>query len=223
MRVLAGLIAGGLCYGAAVAQQSQDQPSQRRVVETQPTTQPGGATARTAASPLDFTMKDIDGREVPLARYKGDVVLIVNVASKCGYTPQYKELQALYEKYAPRGLRILGFPANNFKQQEPGSNAEIREFCQKNYGVTFDLFTKVSVKGDDTCELYKFLTSAEKDPGHGGEIAWNFTKFLVDRDGHVRQRFEPKVKPDDPAVIKAVEDALSAKPTGAALKLREGT
>jgi len=156
-------------------------------------------------------MKDIDGHDVPLSKYKGNVVLIVNVASKCGFTSQYKELQALQEKYRPRGLRILGFPANNFKQQEPGSNAEIKEFCQTTYGVTFDVFAKVSVKGDDTCELYKFLTSEEKNPGHGGEIAWNFTKFLVGRDGKVVARFEPKVKPDEPAVIKAVEDALSVE------------
>jgi glutathione peroxidase len=211
MRACVGLLAWGLCLGPVVAQQSQDQPPQRKMVETRPATQPAAVTAPTATSPLDFTMKDIDGREVPLARYKGDVVLIVNVASKCGFTPQYKELQALQEKYGPRGFRILGLPANNFKQQEPGSNAEIKEFCQTTYGVTFDLFAKVSVKGDDTCELYKFLTSEEKDPGHGGEIAWNFTKFLVGRDGKVVARFEPKVKPDDPAVIRAIEAALPSK------------
>jgi len=200
MKALSGLIVVAVCFGAALAQQ------------TQPTTQPAAVTAQTATSPLDFTLKDIDGHDVPLSKYKGDVLLIVNVASKCGYTPQYKELQALSEKYGPRGLRILGFPANNFKQQEPGSNPEIKGFCQKNYGVTFDLFAKVSVKGDDTCELYKFLTSAEKNPGHAGEIAWNFTKFLVGRDGKVLARFEPKVKPDDPAVIEVLEGALSSKP-----------
>ncbi len=212
MKALAGLTLVAVWCGTAQAQQKQDQPPPRKVAETQPTTQPAAVTAQTATSPLDFTMKDIDGREVPLSKYKGDVLLIVNVASKCGYTPQYKELQALQEKYGPRGLRILGFPANNFRQQEPGSNPEIKEFCQKNYSVTFDLFAKVSVKGDDTCELYKFLTSAERNPGHGGEIAWNFTKFLVGRDGKVAARFEPKVKPDDPVVIQAIEAALATKP-----------
>jgi glutathione peroxidase len=212
MRALVGLLACGLCLGPAAAQQEQEQSPQRKIVESQPVTRPAAVTAQTATSPLDFTMPDIDGRAVPLARYRGHVVLIVNVASKCGYTPQYKELQALQEKYGPRGLRILGFPANNFKQQEPGSNAEIKEFCHTTYGVTFDLFAKVSVKGDDQCELYKFLTSPEKDPGHSGEIAWNFTKFLIGRDGKVVARFEPKVKPDDPEVVRAIEAALSPKP-----------
>jgi glutathione peroxidase len=190
------------CAGVASTQEREARPGK-------PATQPVGATAQAATSPLDFTMPDIDGHAVPLSKYKGQVLLIVNVASKCGYTPQYKELEALQQKYGPRGFRILGFPANNFKQQEPGTNLEIKEFCQKNYGVTFDLFSKVSVKGDDMCELYKFLTSEQKTPGHGGEIAWNFTKFLVGRDGRVLQRYEPKTKPDDPAVIQALEAALA--------------
>jgi glutathione peroxidase len=211
MKALLTVVALGFCAASVVAQDKPDQPPSRKVVEAAPTTQKAGVTAQTATGPLDFTMQDIDGKDVPLGKYNGDVVLLVNVASKCGFTPQYKELEEVYQKYRERGLRILGFPANNFKAQEPGTNQEIKAFCEKNFGVTFDMFAKVSVKGDDTCELYKFLTSEAKDPGHGGEIAWNFTKFLVGRDGHVIGRFEPKVKPDDPAVIKAVEDALVAK------------
>ena len=211
MKALLTVVALGFCAASVVAQDRPDQPPSRKVVEATPTTQKAGVTAQTPTGPLDFTMQDIDGKDVPLSKYKGDVVLVVNVASKCGNTPQYKDLQALHEKYAGRGLRILGFPANNFKEQEPGTNQEIKAFCEKNFGVTFDMFAKVSVKGDDTCALYKFLTSEAKDPAHGGEIAWNFTKFLVGRDGRVLQRFEPKVKPDDPAVIKAIEEALAAK------------
>lgn len=168
--------------------------------------QEGGVAPPT--SPLDFTVKDIDGQDVALSKYRGEVVLIVNVASKCGLTPQYKELQALHEKYQARGLRILGFPANNFRGQEPGSEAEIKAFCQKDYGVTFDLFAKVSVKGEDQCPLYRFLTSEQTNPGHAGEIPWNFTKFLVGRDGKVVKRFDPRVAPDAPELIKAIELAL---------------
>lgn len=186
---------------AAVVAQERPEAAGRKVIESQPSS---------PAGPLDFTVSDIDGQSVPLAKYKGHVVLIVNVASKCGLTPQYKELQVLQDKYRERGLRILGFPANNFKEQEPGSNAEIKEFCRKNFGVTFDMFAKVSVKGDDICPLFRFLTSEQSNPGHGGEIAWNFTKFLVGRDGRVLARFEPKVKPSDEAVTHAIEEALNA-------------
>jgi glutathione peroxidase len=211
MKALLTVVALGFCTASVVAQDKPDQPPSRKVVEAAPASQKAGVTAQSATSPLDFTMPDIDGKDVPLAKYRGDVVLIVNVASKCGFTPQYKELEAVYQKYRERGLRILGFPANNFNAQEPGTNQEIKAFCEKNFGVTFDMFAKVSVKGDDTCELYKFLTSDTKDPGHGGEISWNFTKFLVGRDGRVIERFEPKVKPDDPAVTKAIEEALAVK------------
>ncbi len=156
-------------------------------------------------------MKDIDGKDVDLSKYKGQVVLIVNVASKCGFTPQYQQLQELYDKCSKRGLRILAFPANNFKEQEPGTNAEIKGFCQSTYKVTFDLFAKVSVKGAEQCELYKYLTSVEKNARYGGEIPWNFTKFLVGRDGKVIDRFIPKVPPDAPLVTRAIEAALAAK------------
>lgn len=166
------------------------------------------ATAEKATSVLDFTMKDIDGREVALSKYKGKVLLIVNVASRCGMTPQYEQLQMLHEKYGAKGLAVLAFPANNFGGQEPGTNEEIKSFCSTQYGVGFDLFGKVSVKGEDACELYKFLTSKEKHEKLGGEIKWNFTKFLVDRDGKVIERFEPRTKPDAPEVVKAIETAL---------------
>lgn len=160
-------------------------------------------------SVLDFTMKNIEGEDVPLSMYKGKVIMIVNVASKCGLTPQYEGLQKLYEKYEERGLIILGFPANNFNNQEPGTDEEIKGFCTKNYGVTFPMFSKISVKGDDIDDLYTFLTSEKTNPGFSGEIAWNFNKFLIDRTGKVIYRFEPKVKPESDEVIMAVEYALS--------------
>jgi glutathione peroxidase len=169
-------------------------------------------TAETATSALDFTMKDIDGKDVPLSKFKGKVVLIVNVASKCGFTPQYEQLEALHKKYAGQGLVILGFPANEFKSQEPGTNAEIKEFCTSKYGVEFDMFSKVVVKGPGQCELYKLLTSNERNGKLGGEIQWNFTKFLLDRGGKAIDRFEPKVRPDDPKVVQAIEAALKGKP-----------
>lgn len=173
------------------------------------TTQPARTvTAETAKSPLDFTMTDIDGRPVDLAKYKGQVLLIVNVASQCGLTPQYEQLQALADKYRDRGLRIAAFPANDFKQQEPGSSEQIKEFCTSKYHVTFDLFAKIAVKGDEQAELYKYLTSKDKNGERGGEIQWNFTKFLVGRDGRVVARFEPKTKPDDAQVVAAIEKAL---------------
>jgi len=153
-------------------------------------------------------MKRIDGESRSLGHYKGKVMLVVNVASKCGLTPQYQQLVKLDEKYRDEGLAILGFPANNFGSQEPGCNGEIREFCSANYGVKFDMFEKVSVMGEDIHPLFKDLTSRENDAEHGGEIKWNFTKFLADRDGKVVARFEPQTKPDDPEVIKAIEQAL---------------
>lgn len=160
-------------------------------------------------SVLDFTMKDIKGEEVDLADYEGQVLLIVNVASKCGLTPQYNQLVELDEKYREQGLRVLGFPANNFMGQEPGTNEEILTFCKENYDVAFDMFSKISVKGDDTHPLYVFLTEEETNPDFAGEIAWNFTKFLVNREGEVIARFEPRTKPDEEEVIAAIEAALA--------------
>ncbi len=161
-----------------------------------------------AKTPLDFVVNRIDGEPVRLSTYRGDVVMIVNVASKCGLTPQYEQLQNLHEKYGDRGLSILGFPANDFMQQEPGTNAEIKSFCTTNYGVTFDMFEKIAVQGKDKCPLYGFLTSEEKNGEFGGEIKWNFTKFLVNRKGHVIARFDPQTKPDSPEIISAIESAL---------------
>lgn len=160
--------------------------------------------------PLSFTVKKNDGSAVELNRYRGQVLLIVNTASKCGFTPQYASLEKLYDSYKDRGLRILAFPANDFGAQEPGTDAEIRAFCTQNYNVTFDLFSKVTVKGPEKVALYHYLTEQEADPSLNGEIKWNFTKFLVDRQGHVVARFEPNVDPNTPAVREAVEKLLAA-------------
>jgi len=160
---------------------------------------------------LDFKMKSIDGKDVDLADYKGTVVMMVNVASECGLTPQYEQLQDIYEKYRDEGFTILGFPANNFMGQEPGTDEEIKAFCKTNYGVEFDMFSKISVKGDDQHPLYAFLTSEETNKEFAGPINWNFEKFLLNRDGEVIARFHPKVKPDAPEVIQAIESALKAK------------
>lgn len=162
-------------------------------------------------SVLDFTVKNIEDKDIPLSNYKGKVMMIVNVASKCGLTPQYEQLEALHEKFSGKGLTILGFPANNFKSQEPGTNEEIKTFCSTKYNVKFDLFAKISVAGEDIAPLYHFLTATEHNGEFGGEIQWNFTKFLVNRKGEVIARFEPKTKPDDPEVIKAIEGALAEK------------
>ncbi|HUX08013.1 MAG TPA: glutathione peroxidase [Acidobacteriota bacterium] len=167
------------------------------------------ASTQQGAYVLGSTVIDIDGNEVNLESYKGRVVLIVNVATKCGLTPQYEELQALHEKFAAKGLAILGFPANNFGNQEPGSNEEIKMFCTTNYNVQFDMFSKISVKGDDIAPLYTLLTSTEQNGRFGGEIQWNFTKFLVGKDGRVVSRYEPRIKPSDPEVIAAIERELA--------------
>jgi len=155
-----------------------------------------------ASSVYEFTMNSIDNQPMPLAKFQGKVMLIVNVASKCGFTPQYEQLEAVYEKYKEQGFVIAGFPANNFMAQEPGTNEEIKTFCSTKYNVKFPLYSKISVKGEDKAPLYEFLTKT------GGEIKWNFTKFLVDRNGKVIARFEPAVKPDSPEVTAAIENAL---------------
>ncbi len=159
--------------------------------------------ATTQPSPLDNTVKDIDGKDVSLADYKGKVVMIVNVASKCGYTPQYKGLEALYTKYKDQGFVILGFPANNFKGQEPGTNEEIKAFCITKYNVTFPMMSKISVKGGDQHPIYKQLTTEK------GDVTWNFNKYLISKDGKILQHFDSKVKPDDAKLTAAVEQALS--------------
>src|SRR5271166_637627 len=155
-----------------------------------------------ASSVYEFTMNSIDGQPLPLANFKGKVLLIVNVASFCGFTPQYEGLEAVYEKYQDRGFVIAGFPANNFGAQEPGTNEEIKTFCTRKYNVKFPIYSKISVAGPDKAPLYQFLTAT------GGEIKWNFTKFLIDRNGKVIARFESAVKPDSLEVTSAIEKAL---------------
>jgi len=157
---------------------------------------------------FDFTLNSIEGQATPLGSFKGKVVLLVNVASKCGFTPQYTALEAVYEKYKDRGLVIVGVPANNFMSQEPGTDAEIKTFCSTKYNVKFPMMSKVSVKGDDKTPLYTFLTDPSSDPQFAGDIKWNFTKFLFDRSGKPVARFEPAVTPDSPEVTAAVESAL---------------
>jgi glutathione peroxidase len=161
---------------------------------------------------LRFVMKSLDGTDVNLADYQGKVVLIVNVASDCGATPQYAALQALHEKYGERGLVVLGFPCNQFGGQEPGSAAEIRSFCTKNYGVTFPLFSKIEVRGDQAAPLYRYLTSPQTNPQHAGPIRWNFEKFLLGRTGQIVARFETGVEPDAPEVAAAIESELQQGP-----------
>ena len=156
----------------------------------------------------EFKMKDIDGKEVSLDRYKGKVLLVVNVASKCGLTPQYAQLQAFYEKYRDKGVEVLGFPANNFMGQEPGSDADIKQFCTNKFKVTFPMFAKISVKGKDMHPLYRFLTEKDQNGAVDAPVKWNFQKFLVDQQGHVVASFDPQTTVDEPAVIEAVEKLL---------------
>jgi glutathione peroxidase len=168
-----------------------------------------GAMAFAASSVYDFSLNTIDGAPTTLGAYKGKVVLLVNVASKCGYTPQYAGLQKLYDTYKGKGLVIVGVPANNFGGQEPGSNEEIKTFCSRNYSVTFPMMSKVSVKGADTTPLYQFLTDKATNPNSAGDIKWNFTKFLIDKKGNVINRFESSVTPEAADLVKAVEAALA--------------
>jgi glutathione peroxidase len=159
---------------------------------------------------LDFTMKDIDGKPVKLARYAGDVILVVNVASFCGNTPQYADLEKMYTKYKDQGFTILAFPANEFGQQEPGTNKEIKEFCTSKYNVTFPVFSKIVVKGEGQHPLYKYLTDKKTDPQFGGDIEWNFAKFLINRKGEIVARFPAKQNPSSPEVVQEVEKQLAA-------------
>ncbi len=159
----------------------------------------------------EFTMRNIDGENVKLDAYKGKVILIVNVASKCGYTPQYEGLEALYQKHKDSGFVILGFPANNFLSQEPGTEAEIKEFCSTKYKVTFPMFAKISVKGEDQHPLYTYLTNKRSNPDFAGDISWNFNKFLIDRQGKVVARFGSKDTPEGEAITSAVTKYLAAK------------
>jgi glutathione peroxidase len=166
------------------------------------------AVAFAASNVHEFTLDALNGTPAPLANFKGKVLLVVNVASQCGYTYQYEGLQALYAKYKDQGFVIAGFPANNFGGQEPGSNAEIGAFCKSKFGVTFPMYSKISVAGKDKAPLYQFLTDKAANPQTGGVIPWNFTKFLVDRNGKIIARFEPADDPESPEVTAAIEKAL---------------
>lgn len=166
--------------------------------------------ANKAGAAISFTMKSLDGKDVDLKSYAGKVVLVVNTASECGLTPQYKDLQAIHEKYKDKGLAVLGFPCNQFGKQEPGDAKEISEFCTKNYGVTFDMFAKVEVNKDGACDLYKYLTAKEAPPVGKGPVSWNFEKFLINRKGELVNRFGPRTEPDAKEVIAAIEKELAA-------------
>jgi len=168
----------------------------------------GGLNMLNAKNIYDFQVETINGKEQKLQAYQGKVVLIVNTASKCGFTKQYAGLQKLYENYEKEGLVILGFPANNFMSQEPGSNEEIASFCQLNYGVSFPMFAKISVRGKNIHPLFKFLTDKDTNPKFGGKISWNFNKFLISRDGQIIDRFSSQTTPEDPKLIAAIEKAL---------------
>ena len=169
------------------------------------------ATAADVPAALNFKMKSLQGKEVALSSYKGKVLLVVNVASACGLTPQYKQLQTLHSKYADKGLAVLGFPCNQFGKQEPGSDSEIAEFCKSNYEVSFDMFSKIEVNGDGACDFYKHLTGLDTKPKGPGKVTWNFEKFLIGRDGSVVARFAPNTAPDAPEVVKAIEAELAKK------------
>lgn len=172
------------------------------------------ATSMTKTAPAksiyEINVTDIDGKDINLGKYKNKIVMYVNTASQCGYTPQYKGLQAIYDKYKDRGFVILGFPANNFGGQEPGSNEEIKEFCTLKYKVTFPMFAKISVTGDDLHPLYQFLTSKETNPEFAGDITWNFNKFLTNEKGETIARFSSKETPESKEVTNAIEKALDA-------------
>ena len=156
----------------------------------------------------NFALKSIDGKDVNLSQYRGKALLLVNVASQCGYTPQYEGLQKIYAKYKDRGLVVLGFPANNFGAQEPGTDQEIKTFCSTRYNVTFPMFSKISVKGPDQHPLYQYLTSTATNPQFAGEIKWNFNKFLIDKQGNISARFDSKDAPESETVVTAIEKAL---------------
>jgi len=181
--------------------------SQPVSAEDQATGKPAGKTS----AALKFKVQSLEGKEVDLAQYQGKVVLVVNVASKCGLTPQYEALESLYEKYNGQGLVILGFPCNQFRGQEPGGAEEIRKFCTTNYKVTFPLMAKVEVNGPAACDLYKYLKALDAKPKGVGDISWNFEKFVIGRDGKVVARFQPRTTPDAAEVISVIEKELAKK------------
>lgn len=198
MKATCILLLGAL---AACGLSSNPQASSPSTSSSSPMTSPAETAAR--GSVYDFTVQTIDGKDVPLSQFKGKKLLIVNVASECGYTPQYKELEELYKKHGDR-VMVLGFPANNFGGQEPGSNEQIATFCEKNYGVTFPMFAKVSVKGDDTAPLYQFLADKTRNGAISDAPNWNFCKYLVDEQGQVVGFYPSKVKPMSDELVAAI-------------------
>ena len=198
--------------GQAPAGGGQDVQRPDPAPAAQETPAPEAAEATTTAakkSVHDFALNDIDGQPVELDKYKGQVLLLVNVASECGYTKQYSGMVELHDKYKDRQFAVLGFPANNFGAQEPKTNAEIKLFCSTDYNVQFPMFSKISVKGDDIHPLYAYLTDEETNAPYGGDIKWNFHKFLVDQDGNVIGRYESKVEPMSDELTAAIETALN--------------
>ena len=192
MRLLAVMCAGLVVIPATLSSVRADDKGEKKVPAV-----------------LNYKMEGLNGKEVDLSRYAGKVVLIVNVASRCGYTPQYKGLEALHEKYGKDGLVVLGVPSNDFGRQEPGTSEEIAQFCDSKYHVKFDMLAKVAVKGQEQVPLYKYLTSNETNPKSAGPIKWNFTKFLIGRNGEIVARFESPVKPESEQVVKAIEAELA--------------
>ncbi len=223
---LAALALGSICVPAILAYQAKAKPkTATKVVAPETKVKAKAKPLQAKAKPVltlaakpaaptmpiyEFKLETLDGKPVQLSKYKGKTLLIVNTASNCGYTKQYAGLQALNQKYKAQGLEVLGFPANNFGGQEPGSNEEIGAFCQKNFGVTFDLFAKSSVKGKDISPLFKYLTTEAK-PDATDEIGWNFEKFLVSRDGTLVSRYKSGVTPDSAELTQAVETELAKK------------
>ncbi len=181
------------------------------VISTPAFAQDPAADQSHAPAALNFTMQSIDGEDKALSDYAGQVVVMVNVASRCGLTPQYEKLQSLHEKYSERGLAVLGFPCNQFAGQEPGTNEEIAAFCKDNYDVSFEMFSKINVNGDDSCELYQHLRSLEVEPAGTGDIKWNFEKFVLDREGNVIARFGPRTDPMSDEFVAAIEKALGGE------------
>ncbi len=196
-RTVVGIMACAACL--ALVPGCSDDTTQARQSEAPVAVMDGESAAPTL---LDRTMRGIDGSEQDLSRYRGKVVLVVNVASECGLTPQYEGLQSLYEQKRDEGFVILGFPANNFGGQEPGTDGQIVQFCSENYGVTFPMFSKISVLGDDQDALFASLSQESEEP------SWNFTKYLIDRDGNLVERFDPRTTPDNPGLIERIDTLL---------------
>lgn len=197
---LAGISCAGISCAAPAAPAADAPRPDKTQVKTEPKKEP--------MSLHDFTMLDITGKERKLSEFKGETVLVVNTASHCGFTPQFDGLEKLYQAYKEKGFVILGFPSNDFGAQDPGTNAEIATFCKANYGVTFPMFSKIVVKGDGQHPLYHWLTSKDTDPSFAGPIGWNFTKFLVNKEGVVVARFESKITPGGPEIKSALEKEL---------------